>query len=58
MQARSGEKMLHAACACGDFPLALFFLDKGAKVEEMDGYGEYVRAREREAAANGASVTE
>lgn len=50
--------MLHAACACGDFPLALFFLDKGAKVEEKDGYGEYVRAREREAAANGASVTE
>jgi ankyrin repeat protein len=40
MEARSGEKLLHSACSCGNLNLAIFFLDKGAQPGAKDGYGE------------------
>ena len=40
MEARSGERLLHTACSCGNLNLAIFFLDKGAKPDVKDGYGE------------------
>ncbi len=40
MHTRSGDKLLHTACSTGNFNLALFFLDKGAKPNLQDGYGE------------------